>query len=87
MVINETPVVLRHVYKPAMNFRKKMESKFGKKWHEWHKIIDYIWNFFLFSGLLLSVGENFLLFFSLFLLYWLPVFGFIYLPIYLKKNH
>ena len=46
MVINETPVVLRHVFKPAMDFRKKMESRFGDKWHYWHKIIDYFWNFF-----------------------------------------
>ncbi len=85
MVINETPVVLRHVFKPAMDFRKKMESRFGDKWHYWHKIIDYFWNFFLFSGLLLSIGNNFLLLLSLFLLYWIPIFLFIYLPLILKK--
>jgi hypothetical protein len=42
MVINQTPVVLRHVFKPAMDFRKEMEARFGDKWHYWHKIIDYI---------------------------------------------
>ena len=87
MVINETPVVLRHVFKPAMDFRKKMESRFGDKWHYWHKIIDYFWNFFLFSGLLLSIGSNFFLLLSLFLLYWIPIFLIIYLPLILKKNN
>ena len=86
MILNETPVVLRHVYRPAMTFREKMEIKYGKKWHEWHKKIDYIWNFLLFSGLLLSIRENFLFFLGLFLIYWVPVFSFIYLPLYLKKR-
>ena len=86
MILNETPVVLRHVYRPAMAFREKMEIKYGKKWHEWHKKIDYIWNFLLFSGLLLSIRENFLFFLSLFLIYWVPIFCFIYLPLYLKNR-
>ena len=30
MLSHETPVVLRHVYKPAINFRHKMELKYGK---------------------------------------------------------
>ena len=85
MVINETPVVLRHVFRPAMNFRKNMEVKYGKKWHNWHKKIDYIWNIFLFLGLFLSIGNNFLLFLSLFLIYWIPIFLIIYLPQILKK--
>ena len=85
MIINETPVVIRHIYKPAMDFRKRMELKYGNRWHYWHKIIDYVWNFFLFSGLVLSIGNNFLLFLSLFLVYWVPIFLIIYLPQILKK--
>ena len=57
MVINETPVVLRHVFKPAMDFRKEMEARFGDKWRYWHKIIDYIWNLlFIIFQLLSSIG-------------------------------
>ena len=86
MIINETPVVIRHIYKPALDFRKRMEFKYGDRWHYWHKVIDYVWNFFLFSGLMLSIGNNFYLFLSLFLIYWVPVFILIYIPLILKRK-
>lgn len=84
MFFNETPVVLRHVYKPAINFRHKMELKYGKKWHTWHSYVDYIWNTLIFSGLILSIGNNFKFFLGLFLIYWIPIFIFIYFPLFLK---
>ena len=39
----------------------------------------------LFAGLLLSIGNNFLILLSLFLLYWIPIFLIIYLPLILKR--
>ena len=47
--------------------------------------LSYTPNFFLFSGLLLSIGNNFLFLLTLFLLYWIPILILIYIPLILKK--
>ena len=86
MVVNETPVVLRHVYQPAMKFRHFVEKRFGSDWHKWHLWIDYAWNGLLLSAIILADWEIKLVYLGWFLLFWVPVFLFIYVPMALKKQ-
>ena len=86
MLVNETPVVLRHVYSPAMQFRQYVENRFGPDWHKWHLWIDYLWNGLLLSAIILADWEKKGVFLGWFSLFWVPVFIFIYVPIALKKR-
>jgi hypothetical protein len=86
MVLNETPVVLRHVWRPMMQFRIKMEQVFGTAWHKWHGWIDYLWNGLLFGGILLANKHTVWIYVFLFLGFWIPVFSMIYLPIFMKNK-
>lgn len=86
MLVNETPVVLRHVYHPAMKFRHYVENRFGSDWHKWHLWIDYLWNGLLLIAIFLADWEKKGVFLGWFLLFWVPVFLFIYVPIALKKR-
>ena len=86
MLVNETPVVLRHVYSPAMQFRHYVENRFGPDWHKWHRWIDYLWNGLLLSAIILADWEKKGVFLGWFLLFWVPVLIFIYVPIALKKR-
>ena len=69
MLVNETPVVLRHVYPPAMQFRHYVEKRFGSDWHKWHLWIDYLWNGLLLSAIILADWEKKGVFLGLFLLF------------------
>ena len=86
MVVNETPVILRHVYLPAIKFRHYVEKRFGSNWHKWHLWIDYLWNGMLLSAIILANWEMKLVFLGWFLLFWGPIFLVIYLPLALKNR-
>tara|TARA_Y200000002_G_scaffold374744_1_gene375945 strand:+ start:640 stop:987 length:348 start_codon:yes stop_codon:yes gene_type:complete len=86
MVVNETPVVLRHVFPPAMKFRRYVEKRFGSDWHKWHLWIDYLWNGLLLTAIILADWEMKLVFLGWFLLFWGPIFLVIYLPLALKNR-
>ena len=85
MLVNETPVVLRHVYTPAMQFRHYVENRFGSDWHKWHLWIDYLWNGLLLSAIILADWEKKGVFLGWFLLFWVPVFNIYLCPNRIEK--
>ena len=58
MLVNETPVVVRHVYQPAMQFCHYVENRFGSDWHKWHLWIGYQWNGFLLAAIAFADWEK-----------------------------